>query len=411
MSKYARSGQYDLTKIVVVTNTSKPVELNLAESFTEAIVYESIFDDTMSGNISFVDTNGLRNKYALGNGETVVLEWVTAGSDKPIYCEGEVYDLTGPFSVGEHAAAYTIHWASPEFIAAARKKIFTGHIDTTANIVAAIHEQIARGQPKHARTKALTTTPTRGIEHLVFTGQTPLQAIKMCADRSASQAGKTGFIYFEDNQAFNFAAVEDLYAAEPIVEFVHKGMPAYEDSNNAAEESFSTYQDFEIEDVNKYLDDLTDGQYGSSWGFLSIQDKQFTVFNYDAKRRFDAASSLSKSPVMLDTGFNDSYSDKLSIRYSVAARDSAQHSVDNTMKLLKTNNFAVSIGAFGNSNIRVGATCKATIPTNSSDGLTPNEVDPLSGKFLIAEIKHVLTPKIYNQRIKIVKDGYEQVVA
>ncbi|MNE96402.1 hypothetical protein D3C80_1946030 [compost metagenome] len=81
------------------------------------------------------------------------------------------------------------------------------------------------------------------------------------------------------------------------------------------------------------------------------------------------------------------------------------------MKLLKSNSFTVNIGTFGNSALKAGLVIKATIPSFSQDSLGPNDFDNISGKFLVAEIKHILSGKMYNQRIKLIKDSFEETIA
>jgi hypothetical protein len=205
--------------------------------------------------------------------------------------------------------------------------------------------------------------------------------------------------------------MEELYTQEPVAEYAYRSNASYDDVNNAYEESFNTFQDFEIEEPNKFIDDLHDGQYGSAHGFLSIMDKSMTVHNYNAKDKFDSSKSLGKSSMSLDQSFNDKSSDRVSLHYRGEKRDNESSFVDNKMKLLKSNSFSVSIGTFGNSSLKVGDVIKASVPSHSKESLTPGGHDNISGKFLIAEIKHILTPKIYNARMKIIKDAFEEVIS
>lgn len=407
MSNYARSGDYELVEAVIRTNTSNPIELNMADAFVDIIVYESIFDGTMSGNISFVDTNNIVRLYSLGQGETFTVTWFTAGIENaPITSTGIVYDVQGPMPLGDKASGYTLHFASPEFIASLKKKTFSGYNDSCSNIVQRILEGISRPTPKR-----VVATPTRNIEHMVFAGQGPLQAIEMCSRRAISAANMTGYMFFENNQEFMFAPIEELYTQEPTIEYVYRSNASYTDVVNATEESFNVFQDYEVETPNKFIDDLHDGQYGSSHGFLSILDKSMTVHSYNAKDKYDASKSLGKSAVSINQNFNPAGTDRISLHYRSGKSDNESGFVDNKMKLLKSNSFTVNIGVFGNSSLKVGTVMKATVPSFTQDSLGPDDFDNISGKFLIAEIKHVLSGKMYNQRIKIIKDSFEETIA
>lgn len=407
MSNYTRSGEFELINASIRTNTANPIELNMADAMVDAIVYESIFDGTMSGNISFVDTNNIVRLYGLGHGETFSLSWCTAGiENSPIAAEGIVYDIQGPMPLGDQASGYTLHWASPEFIASLKNKLFSGYNDSCSNIVQRILEGVKRNKPK-----AFVSTPTRNIEHMVFAGQVPMQGIEMCSRRAISASGMTGYMFFENNQEFVFAPIEELYTQEPDIEYVYRSNSSYDDVVNAHEESFNVFQDYEVETPNKFIDDLHDGQYGSSHGFLSLMDKSMTVHSYNSKDKFDASKSLGKSAVSIDQNFNSAGTDRISLHYRSTKNDNESSFVDNKMKLLKSNSFTVNIGTFGNSALKVGKVLKATIPSFTQGSLSPNDFDNISGKFLVAEIKHILSGKMYNQRIKLIKDSFEETIA
>lgn len=407
--KYSRSGEYQLSKAVIITNTNNPVELDIAPSFVDAAIYESIFEHGMSGNISIIDTNNIRQKYALGFGETVLLEWATAGLDDTISVTGTVYDISEPSQVNDHTSGFTLHFASPEVVNAKSNRIFSGYNTTCDGIVQAIFDKIKRDVPFKA--KSLDATPTRNIENFLFTGQQAVTSIQMVVDRAISSSGKMGYLFFENNQQFKFTPIEDLYAQEPIIEYRYSSSAAYTDANNIQEESFNTFQDFQIDAPNKHMNDVDDGQHGSSWGYLSILDKSLTVVNYNAQEDFDKVNSLGNTPNAIADIANPDYSDKLSMQYVNVREQNEGAIVKNRMKLLKSSTANVNIGTFGASFIKVGDVCTATIPAFSSEDFKSESVDTASGKFLIVEIKHVLTGKMYNQRIRLMKDSFEEQIA
>lgn len=408
--KYTRSGQYELIKLTITTKTSNPVVLDIEPSFTDAAIYESIFDHTMSGNVSFVDTNNIVQKYGLGHGETVEIEWTTAGvGNSTILVSGEVYDLAGPNQIGDHSSGYTLHFASPESLASIKKRMFSGYTTSCSEIIRQIFERIRRMSP--IKTKALIADETRNIENIVFTGQPAISAIQLVVDRAVAASGDHGMLFYENNQEFRLTSLEQLYKQDPVIEYTYKSQPAFEDVKNAQEESFNTFQDFEVDVANKHADDVLDGQYGSAWGYLSLFDKNLSVVNYDSKARYDQAKSLGKNPNILDSNFNSDYSDRLTIMYSMHHEPNEEAVVLNKMKLLKASTININIGVFGASLIKVGDVCLASIPSFSSDDFSDKSFDAMSGKFLISEIKHLLTPKTYNQRVQLLKDSFEEVIA
>lgn len=406
---YSRSGEFELLKLSLTTNTVNPVVLDLQKSYVDVLVYESIYENTMTGSVSIVDTDNNIQKYGLGYGELIELEWNTTGIDAgSVYVSGIVFDITGPAKVSDHSSGFTLHFASPEMFNSIKNRVFTGHKETCSSIVESLFTRMAR---KTIKQKKLVATGTRNIEHLVFNGQTVFKAIGMCSRRSVSNENLSGYMFYEDNQEFKFVPIEELYKQEPVTQFRYNNKATYEDVKNAHEESFNTFQQFEYEPANKHLTDISEGQLGSSWGYVSLQDKSMQIYQTSAKDKFDENNSLGKIPKLLSNNFNPDYSDKLTVKYSQEHLPNQTNIVDNRMKLIQSNSFAVNIGVFGNSLLKVGTTCKASIPSYSSEDFTLNETDVHSGKFLIAEIKHIITPKQYNQRIKLIKDSYEGAVS
>lgn len=407
--KYVRSGQYELSKVSVITNTENPIELDFSTSFVDITIYESIYTATISGNITLVDTYNLIQRYALGQGETVIIEWNTVGINEKIRVEGVVYDLQGPNKINEHSSGFTLHFCSPEMINSIKDKVFSGHNETTSTIVSKLFPRISRKPP--FTKKEIKITDTRNIESIVFTGNATIEAIRMCAKRATSNSRLSGYIFYEDTTKFNYVPIEELYQQEPISDYVYRNNAAYNNVANAHEESFNTIQDFERLDCNKMIDDLMDGQYGSSWAYLSLNDKSLNVFSYDMKTSFKESNSLGKTPVVLDRNFNPLYSDKLTISYGIDHEQNEPFVHENSLKLLKTNSIIFNIGVFGNSSLKVGSVIETTIPSYSSESFREEGIDIISGKFLISEIKHVLTPKLYNQRIQIIKDAFEESIS
>lgn len=375
------SGDYELISASIITKSSNPVEIDVSRIFLGFVVYESIFDNTISGNITISDSNNLWDDYSFGSGETIILEWRTSGVDSSIKVIGEVYDIMGPDKVNDHTSAYTLHFASFQMLDGSRKKTFRGFKETVSNIVNLIKPKID---------KNIDIENTIGIEHIVFTGQTLWQAISLCCSKAVSVNQNLGYLFYEDNQKFNFKSIESLYSQNPVVEYNYKDSPIYDDVKNSYEEMFSVIQDYEFIDSNKYIDDILDGQYGTSAGYLSLNNKQFNIYNSYTKKEQQ----------------NKINEDKLTISYSINPSINDSHISGNNLEILKSSSFGISIGVFGNSTLYVGQTALITVPKFSILAGS-NEKDSFSGKALITSIKHSVDLSGYTQRILLTRRDLE----
>lgn len=407
MSRYTDNGQYEIQKLTLRTNTSNKVDIDLSSVMKDMTIYESIYSDTMSGNLTIVESENVVNEYMLGNFETITIEYNTAGISEVSKVNSVVYKVSEPFRMSDHSSAYTLYFASEESFNSIRNKTFEGQKTEISNIVQALYDRMKRSVDP----KPLNVSRTSNIEHYVFTGNEVIDAINMVSEKAVSQNNKCGYVFYEDMDRFNFLPLEEMYSQEPVVEFAYKNAGVYDNVKNAAEESFCAYQDFEILKANNYSQRMIEGVYGSSWMHFAVCDKHVQTLTYDYGYDYVPYNSLGKSPVPIELEINGEHSDRFTVKYSLEQEYNYDAILRNKMTKMKTNNFVVSIGVFGNSALRVGQICKANIPNWSSNGMQPTnpDRDVYSGKFLIAEIKHVFNQKLYTQRIKLVKDGFEEV--
>lgn len=402
MSKYYRSGQFELVRLAIVTNSQQPVELDLSNSYTNVTLYESIFDKTMSGTVSFVDTNNIIHQYGLGNGEFVELEFKTAGANNTIKFKGSVYELTGPAVLNDHASGYTLHYVSPISLMSMRLALFNVYKGSVDSSVERIHRRLYSE-------KELVTHKTKYIENIVMTGQHPMEAINMFSSIAVGSDSTYGYMFFEDNAQFNFKPLAALYKTEPVREFFYSSAPSFENVKNSQEEMFDVFQEFEYEEGSKYIEKINDGLLGTRTHHVSLLDKKDSVYLYTPNVVFSERTSITKHPFKVD--YQYSTNDKVKISYNIEPRQSERDLEQNVLHRFKALETVINIGIFGDSTLKVGQTCIANIPTYSSTDFQPDSLNPLSGKFLIAEIKHIFNPRQYNQRIMLIKDSYEERVA
>lgn len=406
MNRYFENGQYFLNKLTITTNTTSPVELDIQAVMRDMTIYESIYSNTVSGNVTIVESSNMIREYAIGNYEKIRIEFTTAGVEDITVVNAIIYKVSKPFRMSEHASGHTLYFVSEESFNSIALKTFTGHEEEISGIVQTLYDRVKRQE----QTKPINIEKTKNIENYLFTGNSIFEAINMVAEQAVSSTDDNGYVFYEDLDNFNFVTLEHLYQQEPVIEYVYKNSGIFDDSKRTRnEEAFNSYQDFEIMDYNSYSQKLVDGEYGGAWGNFSIYNKTLSIYNYSIASNFVPGKSLGAPQISLPNGWANNYNSKLALEYTSNFGTKFIPAVNGRMVKLRSSNFVVSIGVFGDSTLRVGKTCIANIPNWSSDGMQPSGADRdiFSGKFLITEIKHVFTQKLYTQRVKIIKDAYE----
>jgi hypothetical protein len=316
-------------------------------------------------------------------------------------CSSDLYDITGPAKINDHASGYTLHVMSKESFKSLSQRHHEGYNTTVSKIVQSLFGKIKDK-------KVLKVSATKFVDRFVMTGDKTIPCIKMLTRYAVSSKGNGGYLFFENNKEFMFTPIKELYDQEPIKNFTYSSQPAYENPDNIHEENFETFQDFQYDEPNKFIDEIIKGMHGKTTKHLGLMEKQVAEFKFDKTKFFNKGLSLGKHPFKLETDIQ--YSNNVSIAYTIEPRQSEPHLGKNELTVLHAMSTCVNVGVFGDSTVKAGTICEASIPTYGTKDFTPENIDMLTGKFLIAEVKHIITPKIYNQRLLLIKDGFMEMV-
>jgi hypothetical protein len=226
---------------------------------------------------------------------------------------------------------------------------------------------------------------------------------------SSSIEGNNGYVFYEDNQKFNFTPLQELYQQEPIVSYKYGLGGTFEDVDKRNEESFERIQDIRARDENSLSDHVMDGLYGSKHSIFDLITKTFvddSTVLYNKDEWYNSNKSLGKHSSRKK---QEQKEDVIRMSYGSGVDDLILHQdrIDGMMKRIELELFIADILVFGDSKLKVGDVIEAYIPNLNMD--QQNLESPFSGKFLITAIKHMLKPETYMQALQIQKDAYEVI--
>ena len=158
MSKYTGNGQFTLNELSLVYvesgDNEKTIDLSLA--YVQVDLYESIFDQTMSGSVSIVDSFNLQDLLPLYGNEKINIDFHTQGNDaNPVQYTGIVYKISEKHRITEHSSGYTIYFISPEAINSQQRNIQRAFEATTGECVDRIYNTIVG--PSQKRLESVST--------------------------------------------------------------------------------------------------------------------------------------------------------------------------------------------------------------------------------------------------------------
>lgn len=402
MSKYAGNGQYTIERVSLLYNDSgsNEKEIDLSVAFVQVDLYESIFNQTMSGQVSITDTFNLQDLLPLYGNERVEIAYHTQGNEaNPVSYTGVVYKISEKHRISEHASGYTIYFVSEEMINSQAINTQRGYQETPSKIVEKIYQRIV-GRSE----KLLETVQSKSVDVYTLGTVKPLQAISMLAKHAYSKNDEHGYLFYEDNLQFNFKPLQYLYTQEPVKEYKSRNKGMYDDPDQRVQESFNTIQDLKLMEENSYLDRMMEGQHGTSFNRFDLFSKRISVFEYDKEKFYDDQKSLGS--VAHKKELDVSYQNRNTLRYGNNSNILLQGISKNVMSKIEASTIRVEITVFGDSFIRCGQTVVANLPIWNQD--QQEVTDMISGKFLISEIHHQLNnEEKYMQTIMLQKEAYE----
>jgi hypothetical protein len=402
MSKYTANGQYAIVEMTLKykDQTDDEKQIDLVNAFVQVDLYESVFEQAMSGSIAIIDSFNLQDVLPLYGEEKITLVFNTAGNDgNPVEYTGTVYKISEKHRVTEHASGYTIHFISTEAINSEKMVVQRSYEDTQSEIVKKIFNRIKASE------KMLEVVDTSVVYTYVFGWFNPLQAISILSKESYSKTNDVGYYFYEDNLQFNYKPLQSLYAQEPVIEYKSRNRGMFDNVDQRAEESANTFQDVKILDENSYLDRIMEGQHGVTSYRFDLFSKSLSKTEYDKAKFYNRAKSLGESPYKKE--LETSYESKGSIVNTSNSPISLDQKTKQKMQRIEISTMRAEVSVFGDSSIRAGVTCIANLPVwNKDQEQTPQTS---SGKYLITYVHHQLLSDKYMQTLMIQKDSYETV--
>lgn len=405
---YQNNGQYVIEELILdpTENRDESQFINLIPLMVECDIYESMEDKVMSGAISIIDAAAIDDIFPIDGFERIKISFHTAGNDShPIEYEGYIYKVGPKHRITEHSNGMTLYFCSEASLLSTRSFVQSGYSDSPDAIVDNIYRQYLQRFTR----KRLETSRAKGICNHVFGAMTPLEAISVLERYGSSVDGNTGYVFYEDNQKFNFKPLQELYQQEPIASYKYGLGGTFDDVDKRNEEAFERIQDIRARDENSVSDHVMDGLYGSKHSIFDLMTKTFVDDSnvlYNKDEWFDSNKSLGKHSSRKK---QEQKEDVIRMSYGSGVDDLILHQdrIDGMMKRIELELFIADILVFGDSKLKVGDVIEAYIPNLNMD--QQNLESPFSGKFLITAIKHMLKPDMYTQALQIQKDAYEVI--
>ena len=443
----------DVKEILVYNFTSKGV-LDLRNNVIEFSVYEDLFSNFMTAEITIQDTSSLIETLPIVGEEFVKIRFNTPTFDSEVSKIFHVYKIEEKKSVNERTDIYTIGMVSVESIislSTSVNKSYTGY-PISYIVETVFNEYILNSTKKFGESeeysfnlskKGILIEETFNSHSFVGYGQTPFEFLNYLATESRTLSNKeSDFVFYEDKESFNFRTISNLMQQEPVESF-YLADPAKDDRDIKDSKQYQIIQNLEFVDQFDVIERHASGMFDNTVAVIDpiLKRYQESYFNYSDG--FKDLVHLGTSPVT--TGFShfsklkngdthtrylvgnisrDDYSqtsylkgrtdDDPFIKHPFAKHKVLNHRVSKMSQLI--NSIRCNISVPGNTDVKVGDVINVFIPASRSTEESKSKYNYFFGevqpKFLVTAVTHRYSynEDMYFTIMEVVKDSYARPI-
>lgn len=405
----SQPSEFNINYVRIVTQQSdEPVDITKLVNYIE--IFESLYSPFLTVNVNITDGISLNHILPLIGEEFI--EFDIRGPDnetglikQPMF----IYKMSDRIQAADKTFVYTLSCISPAAI-----------IDMNLKISQAVSGQISTIVENQFCKKSLSidkpiySHPTKGSVTYISNYWSPLENINYMCDRAVSNTDSSPtYVFFETKKSFIFAPISELVRQESGSTYVF----SINTHNTDVDIQQQVIQKLYVDQTFNYIDRIMNGTYGNRVLVVDMHSKSYNYDYYDFLESFDKFNRLNELPFSSDNATR-----RVNAVFRTRTIGSNKFSTmkdENTNEWFKQrltelgaiNSQLISIDAAGKFNIYAGTVIDVLIPSSivTNDGSTMDLASSLdrtlSGRYLITNIKHMLTRERHTVSITAAKDS------
>ena len=419
------AGEFELNEVKIISASGNSID-NITP--LEINIYESIFSNSLTGNISVADTNNLLELLPLVGDEELILKMTTPtlqGEETSIDFTKNafaIYNVSVNTELSAGSSVYVLEFCSPELLLNNRVRVSKAFTDTPSKIV----ETILTESRYINTTKKIEEEKTSGIKNIIVPNQRPFDFIRCFIQDCKSEKGSPHYLFYETTRGYNFRTLQNLYEKPTVATFSNSDPGPDEMVGNTLgiQQALNTMINFSINPPNNALDDSRGGLLGGKVITHNIFNKSYNVNSYGYFSDFDKYKRIGDND---NPKYNSNLGDWVDSRIYVhptsvsGANLDAQYKdetnsntnvvankINETILYRKSRmyelNFSktIAVTIHGTTNIAAGDMVElnyAAPGRNHNDGTLDKSI---SGRYLITKLRHTFSPVTSNHEINMV---------
>jgi len=409
--------QYRITELMLVTKFGY---IDIKDKFEELNIFDSMLNQSMSGNILIRDAVGLSEQLLFDGSEVLIVKIGKDEDELMIKKSFRIYKQSNRVPVNQSSEIYVLHFVSDEYIFSLQQKVQHYYNLTYSEAAVKIMSDYL-GIKKFG-----IYSSSFGVRNILVPSLEPLVALQWFATRAVDEKQSPGFIFFENRLGFNFTNLSTLFSFPSLtrVNFSAKNI-----SDNLGEE-FTGARSFEVITQNDFVRNTKSGVYaGKLIAFdpltKTIQEQQHTF-----KEMYEGSDHANKNPnvsLIKNRGglFQTQMFESRIVTYPffgnrrnsdfIKENYPTSVSLDEDTENYKFQREAIFQNLFskrvklvlpGNFKLSSGFCIDLDVPKRGvlADGENPFD-SSLYGKYLIVATRHIIRPNMHEVVIEAVTDS------
>lgn len=424
-----RIGEAEIRKLTLKSSVSN-LDVNVSPITVQVFVYEDLFSNFISSNISLLDGTSLQNILPIVGGEIVSMDVGTSGTDKglrTLKSDFVVFKMSARERIKMDLEAYTLNLITHEQLLDSTMSINRAYIKPIHEIVKDI---VTEYLTPISGKKLMSFEETKGIHNIIATGLTVSAFIKQLIREAESiEHPSSIFVFYETIEGYHFHTIDGLYAQEPSHSFIYDELALSLATPGASASLNRNIAYLTIDNSFNLLNGQIGGQYKmqvSSFDPLTktLQSNEYS-YDKDFKEKKNnnktlGGASLSKyfsNPTISKFIVTDSH--RSTVDYittneadsqSIYRRRQDFMAKEQSTKLQYAA-MRIHISVPGNPDVIVGQTINVIIPKtdDTEDGKKVND-RLISGKYIVTAVAHKIDSNTGNYAtvMECMRKGYQE---
>jgi hypothetical protein len=262
--KLVQSTDYTIKELSIVTGDSK---VDVSGLFEEINLYDNILTPVRSGNIVIRDAINLTQLLKFDGTEFLIFIAEKTENVLPFSGLYKIYKQTNRSHNNTNSETYVLHFVADEFIFSNQQKINQCYDETYSNIVVSILRDYLSVPSTELKGKFDSSF---GVAKFIMPNLSPLESINLCSKRALDRNSSPNFLFFQNNDGFNFCTIPTLIKEKEKFELNFNVKNTTED----LEDELFGVRSYQVLKQFDYLKDVQSGVFAGTFIGFDLVSRQ-----------------------------------------------------------------------------------------------------------------------------------------